>query len=405
MRSFLRRTDWPPPRLTVNDLAAVALYYNSDLDLARAKLRTAQAAVITASARPNPSVTVGAGYESSPESPLLFNFGPALTVVTAGKRAWRMLEAEKLAEAARVAVDEAAWRVRSRVRAAELDYRTALESLELLRNESGMRSEAVAMLEKRLQEGEASRPDVDAARVALISVEVAGKAAETQVNESGAALAAAAGLPALPPIDTRVEPPPRSLPLAEVQRTGLLHRADIRRSLLEYAAAEANLHLEIANQYPDIQYSPGYNFDEGHHKFTFSPTFNVPLFNRNRGPIAEAEARRSEAEARFTALQAQAIGEMEIALASYHGAQAELADSEQRLLKIQQTRLAETERAFRMGEQDRLALATVRVEGTVGARARLDALRRVEIALGALEDAVQHSLEPGPPLPDPVTKP
>jgi hypothetical protein len=41
----------------------------------------------------------------------------------------------------------------------------------------------------------------------------------------------------------------------------------------------------------------------------------------------------------------------------------------------------------------------------VASRARLGALRRVESALGALEDAVQQPLEQGPPLPDPGLKP
>lgn len=405
IRASLKRTDWPPEKLSLNDLDAIALYFNSDLEVARAQLRTAQAALITAQARPNPSLSLGGGFESSPESPLLFNFDPAFTVVTAGKRAWRMLETQKLAEAARVAVDEMAWRVRNRVRVAWLDYLMALRSLEVLRNERSVRAEAVAILEKRLNVGEASRPELDITRAALITVEVAAKAAETQVSESAAGLAAAIGLPALPPVEVQAIPaPPTELPLATVQQAGLLHRADIRRSLLEYAAAEANLHLEIANQYPDFQYSPGYSFDEGHHKITLTPAFNVPLFNRNRGPIAESEARRSEAEARFNSLQAQAIGEMEVALAGYNGALAELADAEQRLVWIQQTREAATERAVRAGEEDRLTLALVRVESAVAARARLDALRRVQSALGALEDAVQQSLEPGLPLPDPASK-
>jgi hypothetical protein len=34
----------------------------------------------------------------------------------------------------------------------------------------------------------------------------------------------------------------------------------------------------------------------------------------------------------------------------------------------------------------------------------LEAERRLQSALGALEDAVQQPLEPGPPLPDPETK-
>src|SRR5260370_4539925 len=227
----------------------------------------------------------------------------------------------------------------------------ALLSLEVLRNERVVRLEAVAILEKRLSVGEASQPDVNLMRTALISVEVEAKAAETLVSESGAALAAAVGLPALPSVDTQAMPsPPRMLPLADVQRAGLLHRVDLRRSLLDYAAAEANLHLEIANQYPDFQYSPGYSFDEGHHKIAFSPALSVPIFNRNRGTIAESEARRVESEARFNALQAQAIGEMEIALARYNGALAELADAEQRLGRIQQTREAAMRRPVQAGE-------------------------------------------------------
>jgi hypothetical protein len=41
----------------------------------------------------------------------------------------------------------------------------------------------------------------------------------------------------------------------------------------------------------------------------------------------------------------------------------------------------------------------------VAARARLDALRHAQTALGALEDAVQQSLDPDSVLPEPMTKP
>jgi len=406
LASFLNRTDWPPPKLRLNDLTAVAFYFNADLDVARAQVRAAQAGILTARARPNPSLSVGGGWTNSPESPLVFHFDPAITLETAGKRGWRILESEKLAEAARVQVAETAWRVRSRARAAWLDYVMAVRSVDVLRNERDARAEAAAILEKRLSVGEAARPEVSVARTALVSVEAEAKAAETTVAESGAALASAIGMPSLPAVDTRALPAtPDSPPLAEVQKAGLLHRADIRRSLLEYAAAEAGLRLEIANQYPDVQLSPGYGFDEGHHKIAFSPSFPIPLLNRNRGPIAEAEARRAEAEARFDALQAQAIGEMEIALARYRGGLAELADASERLGRIQQVREAAMRRAVEAGEEDRLALAGVRLESAVTARARLDAVRRVQSALGALEDAVEQPLEPGSSLPDPEIKP
>jgi outer membrane protein TolC len=406
LRTFLNRTDWPPSKLRLNDLDAVALYFNSDLDVVRAQLRTAQAAIIRAEGRQNPGLSTGAGYETDTESNLLFNFFPSFTVVTAGKRSWRTLEAEKTADAARVAVEETAWKIQSRVRAAWLDYVLTLRLLDVLRQESNLRAETVQMMENRVMAGEASRPEADIVRTALLSVELAAKVEETHLAEASATLAAVVGLPSLPVIDMQELPPvPESLPLANVQKGGLLHRADIRRSLLEYAAADAGLHLEIANQYPDFQYSPGYSFNEGFHQFSLGSSFNVPLLNRNQGPIAEAEARRAEAEAQFNALQAQAIGEMQVALASYNGARTELADADENLVRIQRTREVSVDRALRAGEQDRLALAGVRVEGAVAARVRLDAFRRVQVALGALEDALQHSLEPGPPLPDPMAKP
>jgi outer membrane protein, heavy metal efflux system len=403
--AFLKRTDWPPAKLQLRDLYAVALYYSPELDVARAHLRTAQAGIITANTRPNPSLGIGGGYTNAPESPLVFYFTPSVILETGGKRAIRTLEAGKLAEAARVDVDATAWRVLSRVRAAWVEYAMALRNVDVLNNEVRARNETIAILEKRLSVGEGARPEVESARALLIAVQVESRAASTAVSESAANLAAAVGMPALPTIDTSILPETLAdLPLGTIQKAGLLHRADVRRSLLEYAADEAALQLEIAKQRPDIQLNPGYNFDEGHHKITFGPGFDIPVFNLNRGPIAEAEARRVEAEARFNALQAQAIGEMETALARYKGTRTELNDADRTLVAIETTRTAAMQRAVTAGEEDRLSLSGVRIEGAVAARARLEAERRLQGALGALEDAVQQPLEPGPPLPDPETK-
>jgi hypothetical protein len=50
-------------------------------------------------------------------------------------------------------------------------------------------------------------------------------------------------------------------------------------------------------------------------------------------------------------------------------------------------------RAVGVGQEDRLALSGVRIESSVTARARLDALHRALTALGSLEDAVQRPLD------------
>ena len=399
-------SEWPPAALDLPLATAVAFYYNPEIEVARARIETAEAAVVTAGGRVNPSLNTGGGYANNPDSALVFHFDLTFTIETAGKRALRVLQARKLAEAARTELAATAWRVRSRVRGALLAHLFADRRLALLQGEVAVRTESLELLKKRLEVGEVSRPDVTAAEIESSTAAVALRTAEGQVVETRAALAAAVGVPidalgALPVRwqDADAPPAPDGLPLEKVQEAGLLHRADVRRSLLEYAAAEAALRLEIAKQYPDIDLNPGYGFDEAHHKITFGPAFALPVFNRNKGPIAEAEARRQEGAALFTALQAQAIAEMEASLARYRTALAEFDEADRRLVQLQQGKEESVRRALAAGEEDRLALAGARVESAVAARVRLDVLERAQAAFGALEDAVQQPLATGAALP------
>jgi outer membrane protein TolC len=169
---------------------------------------------------------------------------------------------------------------------------------------------------------------------------------------------------------------------------------DVRRSLAQYAAAEADVQLEISKQYPDVQIGPGYTYEEKNNFFILGLSTTLPLFNRNQGPIAEAEARRREAAAVFSEKQAQVIAGSERALALYTAALKELAETDQSLRKLQDDHLQMMQRAVQVGQEDRLGLNGVQIESSVVARMRLDAVARAQSALGALEDAVQRPLDP-----------
>jgi outer membrane protein TolC len=193
--------------------------------------------------------------------------------------------------------------------------------------------------------------------------------------------------------------PPADLPVAKEREPGLLQRFDLRRALLEYDAAEADLRLEIAKQYPDVTLGPGYVYDQGLNKLAFNFAMPLHLFDRNQGPIAEAEARRSEAQARFLALQARAIGEIERGYARYRGALAELAEA--RSLSARQKENVEAQRrSFAAGAADALDVALARAESAALERLKLAALRHAEDALGDLEDALQRPLETVAPVPE-----
>ncbi|MBI4873513.1 MAG: TolC family protein [Acidobacteria bacterium] len=402
LRAFVGlSTPWPPATLDLDSLARVALYYSPAARVARAQAQVAQAQVVAAGARPNPDLAVESGHSRNPEAAALFKLLPGFTIETAGKRGYRILQAQRLAEAAGLASGEAGWQARSRVRAALAASLFSHRRRELLRGEERLRAEIVRIFDKRLEAGEAARPELDLFRIELLAAQGALQAAEGDVNTAFAALAGAAGVPVSALEGTPIRwlsldapPPEDQLPWKSVQRAGLLHRADVRRLVAEYAAADAALRLEVARQYPDLQIGPSYSFEEGFSRYVLAGGLApLPVFHRNRGRIGVAEAQRVEAKTRVEAAQAEAIGDIERALARYRAAHTEWREAARRLAAVQRDREQATLKSFAAGETDRLAVFLARLQSNLAARAQLDALERAQSALGALEDAVQQPLE------------
>jgi outer membrane protein TolC len=389
---------WPPQVWDLRLLTLAAFYFNPALDAARARAATAEAAIVTAGARPNPAITLSPGIPS----PYLLGLNFEVPVETAGKRKHRLEGATNLSEAAKLDLAETAWKVRSGVRADFLNHFAAVRDLALLRSEQETRSQQTTLLAQRLQVGDIARPELEAGRFALLKTEIAIHDAEGRVAVTRAALAAAIGVPAngmenvqLSWCDFERPPAPETLSPRVIQREAVLNRLDVRRGLAEYEAADAALRLEIAKQYPDFQIGPGYQLEEHNSFFTVGMAVTLPIRNRNQGPIAEAEARRKEAGARFLSTQGQVIAQGEAALARYGTALRELSEARESLTKLQGEREQMTTRAVQVGESDRLTLNAVMLERSAVAEAWFGALVRAQQALGELEDAVERPLGPG----------
>src|SRR5438094_3081224 len=120
---------WPPPSLDLEGLTLLALYFSPDLDEVRSRIAVSEAAIITARAKPNPSVLAGGGYNSE-RGPFAFRFDLEIPFETAGKRQYRVLGAQQLSQAARFSLAETAWRVRSRLRTVLVDHLISRRELE-----------------------------------------------------------------------------------------------------------------------------------------------------------------------------------------------------------------------------------------------------------------------------------
>lgn len=403
-------SSWDLARLTL-----AAVYYHPELDIARAKLASAEAGVVTARQIPNPSLDFGLTYNSTTTVPSPWTVGPLVNFVleTFGKRGYRTAQARALADASREDLASATWLVRGRVRTALLGLWAAKGRLALERRRLGLQDELVGLLEQRFAAGEASSLDVTRERIRRNRISLAMHDVERHEAEARAQLAAAIGIPAralhgVPLSLEAFDKPPALGPevaTGELRRQALLHRSDVQSLLAQYAAAQAALQLEVANQYPNLTLGTGYTYDQGDNKYTLSPGAELPVFNQNQGPIAQAEARRAEAAARFTALQASIIGAIDTAGADYRGAQRSLATA--RSLAAQEKRRADQLlRSLRAGGVDRPTLLGAQLQLAAARLSRFDAAVVQRQAVGRLEDAAHSALfDPGAPLPAPENNP
>ncbi len=378
----------------------MAFYFHPDLEVARAQWLVAQGGVKTAGARPNPSVTVNPAYDTQIPgnfSPWLIPVSFDIPIETAGKRGKRIAEAEKNAESARFSFLQAAWKIRSDVRGSLQDLMLSRRRVALLQEQLNSQKEIVNMLQQRVDAGEISRPELTVARIALNHSQLDLNTARTAAADARSHLAQALGL-TVAALDGEVLKPDTArsdisqLTSAKARGIALRSRADILAALADYAAAEDDLRLQVAKQYPDLHLGPGYawnNGNAGDNEWSLGVTLELPLLDQNEGPIAEAEANRNLAAAKFMALQAQVISDIDRAVADYRIAR-EQAQTGDQLFAEEQKQQESSEDQFEAGENDRLDSLNAHLELSNARIARLDNEANLQTARAALEDALQQ---------------
>ncbi|MHB8535721.1 MAG: TolC family protein [Sulfuricaulis sp.] len=387
---------WDFPRLML-----AAEYYHPDIALTRAQWRTAQAGVVAAGGRPNPSAltSVQRNLDAVGVSPWTLGLDLNFTLETAGKRGDRIAQARYLAEAARQRLAAVTWQVASRLRRRLLMLYQAQQNEIVLQRLETAQARYVAVLDERRAAGDLASFELSQMRVALDATRLRMRAAEKQAAVARARVADAVGVPApaLAGVDLALSlfdhPAFAADALGPDLRTqALQRRPDVLAALADYAAAESRLKLEVARQYPDLQLGPGYTWDQGARKWSLALGFALP-FNRNQGPIAVAHAAREEAATRFMALQDKISGELDAAHAEYAAAlkQLETADS---LLAANAARQRVLRQRLLPGALSSATRLNAEIELTQAALARLDALVQAQQAFGRVEDAVERPLDP-----------
>jgi outer membrane protein TolC len=397
--------EWPVQRWGLADLTLLAFYYQPNLELARAQAAAARAQVAAATQRPPLAIKPVVQHHSlqPPDTtgPWTLGFEVEIPLSGSGRRAALSEQYGSLAQSAELAVGSAAWTVRSQVRAHLLDCYAAGRTLELLEVEVRERRSLVSLLQRRFDAGAASALELSSARLKQAEVDSQIQDARLAQEQCLGGLAGALGLPLAAVRNMSLDfaafqqtpAPPND---SAVQRSALLNRLDVRAKLLDYAAADAAVKLEIARQYPSVTLSPGYIWDQGDNIWSLVATVLVPAAG-NKPAIQAALARRDAAAREFLAMQGKVISDADAAQARYAKTM-ENAGNVQQVLDLQSARGKEARKRFDAGHADRVELTLAQLE-TLAVEHRALAVRlETQRALGALEDALQMPLA-GAPLP------
>lgn len=260
LRRFLADNAVPVPAgpWNLKALSWVAFYYHPSLALARAQWATAQAARRTAAQRPNPTLSLTPGYNTT-RAPGLSPWFPSVNLdfllPTNGKRARQQDLARADAEAARLAVVTAVWSVRGELRRALLDATLAERRAAQAEAQAGAQKQLLDLLDARVAAGGMAAVEVAPTRGAWLRAEAAAAEAQAVAVGSRARVAAALGIPAaalegvalaLPPAGPILAAPA----LAAATREALQSRADVLAGLARYESAQAALDLDWRNRCP-----------------------------------------------------------------------------------------------------------------------------------------------------------
>jgi len=392
---------WPLKTWTLDDLTLVALYYHPELALARARWHSARAKVITAGTYPNPNLNFLPQYATNSNaalSPWTIGLSVSIPVLTAGKRSYRITEAHELAKAARLDVMQTTWRIRAKVRQPWLRLYAVQRRIILLNNQLNDARALLTILRQQFAAGQIPQSKVVAAQLQRTNIHLSLVDAQAVESQARTALAGALSVPvaALRGIhfnfdSIRKLPSPDKMPVTRFRTYALTQRADIRAALVRYAASVQALKLALANQYPNLQIGPGYQWDQGVRRWSIGFSLSLPVFNQNQGPIAEARAQREEQAAQFRVLQAYLITRFNHVLLAYRVSNHSLMLA-RHLLGTGRTELALARSSWRAGEINRVDLLRIRLKTQTYHLGVLSRRVQAEQALAALEDTLEHPL-------------
>ena len=329
----------PPRVLTMDEALRLFRENGFDLLLAAAQVAAAEADARAAAAVANPQLSGSAGrsfgYDAAACpgcSATAWSIGitdpSALSDLLTGKRGLRIDVARAAVQAAQRSRDEALRFLTLGLRQAMLDGALQQAQLDLAHEVADVAERTWSLDEKRLHAGAISEAELARAEVAALQAQQAVDLADQGSRVARLQIALLLGSPD-PESEFTVDPdlldrplPAEAAPADALAREALDRRPDLLAALAQEARAEAALALARRQRIPEVALSAQYQQEGSGQSALQPPTLTVgvqlpvPVFYRQAGEVAKAEADLRAQRTSHLKLRAQVLVEVQSARAA-----------------------------------------------------------------------------------------
>lgn len=369
--------------MNLNAVAVIAVLNNPDLKAQRARAGVSEAQLFAARLLPDPVVGFGLEHILSGPDPLDAIMGQIGLDIAAFRNRNAMLAGVKAdAEAVRLDLAWAEWQIagQARLQATRLVYLGEAEKLSALSKHSA--ASLLARSSRAAGRGDVRAEDVEARRIAAVDANMLANMSATDRAAARFELNRILGLP--PESFLRLADIVLPDPALDSQRLfsiAAAQRLDLKALQAGYASQEASVRKAVLDQFPGLSLTvTGTRDNTGNKLLGPSVNFTLPLWNRNRGGIAVAQATRAALKAEYEARLFQTRAEIAAAVSGIAIAKNQRSDLVKQMAGLERFAAA-TRRAANRGD---LALAT--------AETAEQALRDKQSALVAVSQAVAEQL-------------
>lgn len=387
-----------PGVLTLAEARQAAIERSPAIAAAAAAVEEARGRLVTARTYPyNPEIEVEAASRSGGEADSTDGaLGFSQEIEIGGQRGRRVAAARAALAAAEARLERQRLAVLAEATQRFAEALRASELRELAAAEVALTGELVELEERRLEAGAGTQIAVNVARAAAGRAARRLRESEAEQGEARARLAESVGLPAVGGVEVTlpvaVSPPPR-VGLAALTTRALAARADLAAQRLDLEEARGRVALQRALAVPNLRVGAFAEREEGADVFGAAVAIPLPLFDRNRGAIAEAEAAADRAAAELAAAELAVGREVASALAHYESAAAAADDLDRLVVGTLEESVDLLRRSLEAGKIGagevlllRRELFEARREAVEAATEALSARAALELAVGGLLD-------------------